>query len=499
MTGTEEAAVLFRDANAWLAQGQAGEAVALYRRVVALMPDAAPAWSNLGLALRDQGCLDEAETALRRALDLRPGAAEVHNNLSVVLRALGRVEESLAACDRALVLRPDYAEALCNRGTLLVEQDRVEEAEAVYRQALALCPGHDDTLNNLGNVLARQGRLGAALALYDQAIAARPDHADAHFNRGMLLLRQGRLAEGWRDYEWRRRRSGYRSRLAEAGNALVAGEDWRGEPLAGRTILLIAEQGLGDTLQFVRLAPLVAERGGRVVLWVPPSLVRLLASLTGVAAVVGFDERPPPCDCHALSMSLPLLLGIGDVAAIPAPIPYLEADAAATLSWRSILAAPSGRTVGLVWAGDPRPDDRAANLIDRRRSLPLTAFAPLAGVAGIRWISLQKGAAAGQAAHPPSGMVLADPMGGVADFADTAAIVANLDLVIGVDTAVIHLAGALGRPVWVLSRFDACWRWLEGREDSPWYPTLRLFRQTEPDDWAGVLARVAEALACGRF
>ncbi|XKH38535.1 hypothetical protein ACIU1J_25365 [Azospirillum doebereinerae] len=268
---------------------------------------------------------------------------------------------------------------------------------------------------------------------------------------------------------------------------------WRGEPLNGATILLHAEQGHGDTLHFVRYAPLVAAQGGRVVLAVQPALKRLVAGMPGVAAVYALTEAFPAPDLHCPLLSLPRLLGT-ELDTIPSGIPYLHPPAAAVGKWLGQPLPGAGLRVGLVWSGDPRPSLLRANLTDRRRSMTLRDLAPLAEVPNLRFVSLQMGGPAAQLADPPAGMDIHDPMGAVTDFADTAALVLRLDLVITVDTSVAHLVGALGKPVWVLSRYDGCWRWLQDRDDTPWYPTMRLFRQTVSGDWTTVGRRVADAL-----
>jgi hypothetical protein len=263
--------------------------------------------------------------------------------------------------------------------------------------------------------------------------------------------------------------------------------------LSGKTILLTAEQGLGDVLQFVRYAPLLAAKGARVRLLVQAPLVRLLERVAGVDRVFTLGEAPEGFDVHCPMMSVPHLVGTR-LETIPGKVPYLRAEPEEVRAWGAKLGPLRGLKVGLAWSGDPRPGDRGANLTDARRSVRLAQLAPLARVPGVQWVSLQKGAPAEQAGHPPEGMALIDLMEGARDFADTAALVQNLDLVITVDTSMVHLAGGLGRPVWMLSRFDGCWRWMLEREDSPWYPTLRIFRQAAPLDWTSAIEQLARAL-----
>ncbi|MDR3511696.1 MAG: tetratricopeptide repeat-containing glycosyltransferase family protein [Caulobacteraceae bacterium] len=449
--------------------------------------------ANLGGLLR-AGRFVEAEAVCRRILAGRPGHAETLNNLANILEELDRKAEAEVAYRQAIEARPDFAAAHYNLGLLLQAERRLEAAEAAYRDALAVRPDLVQAHNNRGAALRDLRRLDEALAAFEAAVRLRPDYADAQFNLAMCRLAMGDYARGWAQYEWR-----WRIRQAWAARPAPPQLPWLGrEPVAGQTILLRAEQGLGDTLQFCRYAPLVADLGARVVLEVQPGLERLLARLAGVGQVVTQGGRWPAFDRHAPLMSLPLALGT-ELESVPAATPYLSADPEAAAQWGRRLAGPPGLRVGLVWAGASRPDQPIAAGVDRRRSLSLDALAPLAAVRGARFFSLQKGVAAGQLADAArrgwDGPAIADHTAALNDFADTAALVANLDLVISCDTSVAHLAGAMGKPVWILSRFDGCWRWLSGRDDSPWYPTARLFRQAAPGDWPEVVARVAAALA----
>jgi hypothetical protein len=379
---------------------------------------------------------------------------------------------------------PEAAGCLAN---VLHDLAFYEPAEGLYLQALRATPDHPGRLSSLGNTLRALGRLPEALEAHEQAVAAAPGDAEARFNRAVTLLSAGDFSRGWREYEWRWMRTTRRKR----------GPWWKGDAPADRTILLHAEQGLGDTLQFVRYAPAVAALGGRIVLEVQPPLVRLCQCLSGIAEVVpaGEAEREPSAtfDAHCPLMSLPLLFGT-TLETIPAAMPYLHPDPTLAAAWREQLPDAGVLRVGLCWAGARHTDDPGARVIDQRRSLHLAELAPLADIGRVQFISLQKGEAADQLRTPPPGLDVVDPMPRVTDFADTAAIVAGLDLVISVDTAVAHLAGALGRPVWMLSRYDGCWRWLHGRDDSPWYPTMRLYRQQQPYDWTEVVGRLRQDL-----
>ncbi|NTU76638.1 MAG: tetratricopeptide repeat protein [Alphaproteobacteria bacterium] len=340
---------------------------------------------------------------------------------------------------------------------------------------------------NLGAVHQEKGAFDLALAHYERALALDPTYADAHWNESLIYLLQGDFAKGLPKYEWRWRRN-------NAARNPFAAPMWDGGDLNGKSILLHSEQGLGDSLQFIRYASLVKKRGAKVFVYCPAALARLFESAKGIDQI--FTEKTPALpgfDCQAPLMSLPWLCGT-TLATIPAFAPYLAAPRDARDLWAEKLRPYAGLKIGLVWAGSPRENNPEAYAVDRRRSLRLEMFAPLASLPGIHFFSLQKGDPAKQARTPPQGMELIDLMEEVQDFADTAALIAQLDLVIGVDTSVIHVAGALAKPVWVLSRFDGCWRWLQDRSDSPWYPTLRLFRQKTPRDWAPVIQDVAAAL-----
>lgn len=469
-------------------RGEFQAAEAAYREAIRLRPGDAEAWSNLGLALQAQRRLSEAEACQQHALRLAPDYPEAHNNLGLTQYEHGRVAEAENSFRGALRLRPEYPGALMNLGTALQSLNRLPEAEGCYRQALALGAPPAKVLNNVGLLLQELGRSAEAEEACRQALAHAPGQPDARTNLALILLLRGAFEEGWREYEARWQVAS----MADAARRFPQPQ-WTGEqPLAGRTILLHAEQGFGDTLQFCRYAPLVAEKGARVLLESQAALCRIMGSLPGVAAVIPAGEPLPPFDLHCPLMSLPLAFGTM-LETIPARVPYLRADPLAAASWRARLAPLPGRRVGLVWGGSSRLGQPHATAIDRRRSIPLEALAPLARVPGISFVSLQLGPPAAQA--PPPGVRLHDPTRELADFADTAALIEGLDLVISVDTAVAHLAAALGKPVWMLNRFDTCWRWLLGRDDSPWYPTLRQFRQPAAGDWATPVAALAEALA----
>jgi tetratricopeptide (TPR) repeat protein len=464
------------------------EAVAAFDGAIALRPDLAGAHNGRGVALGELGRHDDALASFDAAIALQPDDPTAHNNRGASLRALLRIHEAIAAFDQALALSPDFAMAWNNRGNALYDVMRLDEALASYERTIALNPDWvADAHANLGNTLNHLGRVDEAVASFERAIALEPQSADLHAAFANTLLLDGRFEEGWREFEWRWRTAQFRP--ADRGFHAPL---WRGEPIGERTLLLHGEQGLGDSLQFCRYAALIGT-GARVVLEVQRPLARLMRSLAGPVEVIARGDALPAFDRHLPLVSLPLALGT-ILETIPAEVPYLAADPADIARWRARLAPLRGLKVGLVWAGDARRGQGVVEAIDARRSTSLAAMAPLAGASGVAFVSLQKGEPARQATDPPPGLRLFDATQDLKDFADTAALVASLDLVISVDTSVAHLAGALGKPVWLLNRYDTCWRWLRGRDDSPWYPTMRQFRQPRPGDWPSVMAAVREAL-----
>lgn len=467
-------------------RGRLAEAAAMIGKAADLAPLQASFAANLAAVLIDLGRTEDALAAYRRAAAVAPGHAGAQAGIGLALHRLGRFDEALAALDAALAIDADHAEALSTKGTVLCRLQRLEEAGEASGRAMALRPGDAGIANNHGNVLRAAGRHDEAIAAFRAAIRRRPAFAEAHRNLALALLQAGDHAEGWREYEWR-------WRLPEAA-ARRRGDParlWDGGDPAGKRLLLFAEQGAGDTIQFARYAPLLAGRGASVTLAVPGRLRRLMGTLADVA-VTADDLPPPEYDFQAHLLDLPGRLGTSR-GTIPARTPYLGAEPELIRHWAAKLAERPGLRVGIVWQGN------AAFVGDHARSLPLALLAPLAEVPGVRLISLQKGPGEAQLDALPSGMAVErlgpDYGTGPDDFIDTAAAMMGLDVVVTSDTSVAHLAGALDRPGMVLVSQAADWRWLHGGEGSPWYPSLRVVRQKTRGDWPGVIAAVAGELS----
>jgi tetratricopeptide (TPR) repeat protein len=467
--------------NTYMQLGQPDMATGCYRRALEINPNFADAHNNLGSALAELARPEEAIACFRRAIELRPDYPDAYNNLGNALREQGKLKEAIASYRTALIAKPNYAEAYYNLANVLREYGEFDLAVACFRKSIGLNPQFADAYINLGGTLADQRKLEEAVACYDKSLALRPDLPDAHFNKALVLLALGDLAAGWSEYEWR-----WKMPQMIAAGPCFERPQWRGEAAEGQTLLIHAEQGFGDTLQFCRYGQLAAEKGLRVVMSVQKSLVRLLHSLPGIDQVVAEGEELPAFDVQCAMLSMPFAMNT-TLANVPSHISYLKPDEAQTAAWRDRLAGLVGSEtrVGLVWAGSSR-NSPALAAVDRRRSVSPDRLAPLLGLPRLHFFSLQK-----DGPPAPPDFPLIDYVHEMTDFADTAALVANLDLVISVDTAVAHLAAALGKPVWLLDRFDSCWRWLTGRRDSPWYPSLRLYRQPVPGDWDAVIAEVA--------
>lgn len=462
--------------------GRLAEAVASYDRAIALNPEHADASYNRGNALHEMGRFAEAIESYGRVIALRPGFAEACTNRGVAHQDAGNLDAALADFDRAIALKPGFADAYLNRGAVLRELGRCEEAIAGFDKAIALKSDFADAYSNRGIALQELKRLDQAAASHDKAMALDPASSEIRWNRSLFLLLTGRFEEGWRLYEARK------TKKAPKGNRSCDRPAWLGETgLDGKTILVHSEQGLGDTIQFCRYVKCLAGRGAKVLFEPHPALGRLCASLG--AEIVRQGATPPEFDCHAALLSLPLAFGT-DIGTVPHETPYLSAEAGRVASWRARLGG-YGCKVGICWQGN------RINKVDRGRSFPVTLFEQLSRMDGVRLISLQKGDGEEQLQRLPEGMAV-ETLGGLdagSDaFLDTAAVMESLDLIVTSDTAVAHLAGALARPVWVALKQVPDWRWMLDRADSPWYPTMRLFRQKHDGDWAGVFEDIRRAL-----
>jgi Flp pilus assembly protein TadD len=436
--------------NVLVSQGKRPEAIPCYREAIRLKPDFAGAYNNLGLALAEERRLAEAVVVLRQAVRLRPQAAESHNNLGMVLAELGRFAE----------------------------------AESCYHEALRLAPGYADAHNNLGSTYKEQGRTQEALASYDLALLFQPNGSGARWNRALAWLSAGDFEHGWPEYEWRWNRPKTPPRRLPQPR-------WDGGSLAGKTLLIYVEQGLGDTFQFIRYAPLVKAQGATVLVECPAFLHPLLSRCQGIDRLLAEGSPLPEFDCHTPLLSLPHILRT-NWATLPAEVPYLFADPERVGRWAEELRPLEGFKVGIAWQGNRH------HQWDHFRSFPADHFAALAQVPDVRLVSLQKGPAAEQLRRLVKRFAVtevdSEKDAPTAAFMDTAAIMKNLDLVVTADTSLAHLAGGLGVPVWLPLSAVSDWRWLLKREDSPWYPTMRLFRQKTLGDWDGVFRRMAAAL-----
>lgn len=543
----EEAVALHR-------QGRLDEAEKIYNRILKLRRDHFDALHLLGMLNHQRGKSGEAHRLIAAALRANSRSPEALSNLALVLHALKRDEEALASIDKALALVPDHLDALNNRGSLLLELQRPAEAAAAFAQALeieprhlqarinrgnalsalgqglqalaeydaalAQSPGHPHALYNKGNALRALGRDADAIASYDRALAAlpqhvnawmnrglalmalnrhreavesygralalQPDNADVNFNEALALLTLGDYPRGFAKYEWRWKRSGMDARPR------FRKPPWLGEgSIAGKAILLHAEQGLGDTIQFVRYAPLLAKAGAKVMVEAPRELKDLLATVPGVTAVIGKGEAVPPFDLHCPLASLPLACRT-ELTSVPADIPYLRADEARIARWRTRIEAVPRPRIAIAWSG------RAAHANDRNRSIAFAQLDPLLTISGVHFISIQHEPRAADAERLAQDSRVVHVGGELADLSDTAAVLALCDLTICVDTSVAHLAGAMGRSLMVLLPFQPDWRWTADRDASPWYPQAKLIRQSAPGDWDSVLKQLRETLASWR-
>ncbi len=458
--------------------GHLQQAEQIYRQILHNDPNCLQALHLLGTIAFQMGYPDAAIGHYQKAIAQDPDYVWVYHDMGIALRKQGQFEAAIAAYRKAIALQPDCAESYYNLGNVLQLQNRRDDAIACQQKAIALKPDFSRAHYNLGKLFQDQEELEKAIACYERTIALNPDNIDSRWNLAVALLTAGSLKRGFTEYEWRWQVQGNLPRRFSAPL-------WDGSQLAGKAILLHAEQGFGDTLQFIRYVPLVAQRGGNVVVECQPALMRLLATVDGIQQLVTRGDPLPEFKVHAPLMTLPKIFGT-DLHTVPAQVPYFFPPATPfTLD----SDADTALKVGLVWAGNPQREN------DQLRSCSLAQFFKLLDIDGIAFYSLQKGTKAAELSQMPQCSArIQDLSHHLNDFADTAAIVAQLDLVISVDTAVAHLAGGLGKPTWVLLSRPADWRWLLDRVDNPWYPSMRLFRQQQAGRWEAVFDSVAEAL-----
>lgn len=474
----------FAQATQFQLAGDLFRAEQLCRQVLAADPMHAESWNLLGIIAQQTGHSDAALELVRRAIGLNSNVAAYFSNLGTIYKSLERLSDATEHMQRSVQLAPHLSVLHFNLGTTLQDRQLWDDAIASYQRALQIDPDHLQARNNLGSLLAQQGRLVEAVEHYDHCLRLDPQCAQTRWNRAVAWLRLGNFVQGWSEYEWR-------FQLDEIVPQQFNVPLWDGWPLEGRTILLHAEQGLGDTIQMVRFAAEVQARGGRVVLACQRPLVRLMQTCAGIEQVLGVDDTLPPFDVHVPLLSLPRILGT-TLATLPASVPYLFADRKLENRWRGELNDYTGLKIGVVWQGSSKYSS------DRFRSFRLSEFLPISRLPGVMLFSLQKGFGSEQLSELDGQLSIVD-LGQRLDettgpFLDTAAVLRHLDLVIAPDTVIAHLAGALGVPVWTAVSAAPDWRWLLDREDCPWYPTMRVFQQRKLGDWSEAFGRMAQEL-----
>lgn len=435
-----------------------------------------------GIAFQDKGRLEEAVTCYQKAIELNKNHAGAFYNLGVAHQKMCQLDKAILSYEIAIGLNQSFVEAHFNLGIAYKEKEQIEEAVTCFQRVLQLKQDHAGAYYNLGNALVAQGHFDESLQFYQKAIEIDPDCAEAHWNIALIKLLTGNFQEGWRGYEWRWKLKDILTKPSFHKPL------WDGSDIKGKTILLYAKQGFGDTIQFIRYTPLIAQRDANVIVECQKELISLLKNVEGVQHIIGHGESMPHFDIYCPLLSLPSIFDT-TLESIPSQIPYISVDSGLVQKWHEKFKHDkSKQKIGLVWSGDPALKD------DHSRSCSLEIFSPLAQLDDIIFYSLQKGEASEYKNNLPHKIKLIDYTEEIKDFSDTAAFIQNLDLIISVDTAVAHLAGALGKPVWALIPFVPDWRWLLNRNDSPWYPTMRLFRQPSRGDWEAVIAIIAKEL-----
>jgi tetratricopeptide (TPR) repeat protein len=468
------------------------EAIASYERAIALDPSYAEAYSNLGVTLQASKRLNEALTSYERAIALDPHFVEAYSNLGNLLKENNQLEEALEIYGRAIEIEPDSPVAYSNRGVALQELGRFEEAVANFDRAIEIKSDYAESFSNRGNALKALQRIKDSVKSFDRAIEIRPKYAAACLNKSFVLLLGGEYSEGWSLHEWRWQQENLKLEADSFSKPL-----WLGiEDIRNKNILLHAEQGLGDAIQFCRYAKLVKDLGAKVLLEVPKHLVALLRQLDYVDVLVERGESRPAFDFHCPLMSLPMVFGT-ELTSIPMSSPYLRADEVRVQYWKAKLVGKNRLKVGVVWNGGFRSDEPERWATNERRNIPLNVFAKGLNFSGADFFSLQKGDPAEseirdrELQYWPEGNFY-NYASELNDFTDTAALIEGLDIVLSVDTSTAHLAAAMGKPTWILNRYDTCWRWLLDRDDSPWYDAVKLYRQSSDMLWEPVLARVVQ-------
>ncbi len=463
-------------------QCKLNKALDCFKKAVALKPDHAMAHCNLGSVLQELGLIDEAVSSYKIATTLNPDYSMAYCNLGTAFQELGKIDEAIKVYKQVLSFNPDFVMAHCNLGSALQKKGLLNDAKRSYETAIALNPDYAMAYSNLGSIHQEFSDISKATANYDRAIVLNPDEPTAHKNRSTILLLQENFTDGWPEYEWRLQTKTHSVR--DFGKPR-----WDGSPLNGKSILVHAEQGFGDTIQFVRYLPMVKAQGGHVIFECHNNLLRLLKNSSGFDTIIERSSNNVPeveFDFHIPLLSLPGLFGT-NLDSIPSDVPYVTTDSNLTEKWQTRLNQDRNFKIGIVWAGNPSFSNY------HTRSCSLSDFDALAEINGLSFYSLQKGAVSTESIAA-SMLKITDFKSELNDFADTASVISNLDLIISTDTAVVHLAGAIGRPVWALLHSAPDWRWWLKRTDSPWYPGMRLFRQSKLNDWTVVFNQVKEAL-----
>ncbi len=490
-------------------------AISSIEKALQLKPNDADAYFNLGNAFVDTSQLDNAITCYQKALQINPNIFEVYNNLANVFMEKGQIDNAIISYQKAIEFNPNIVDSYDNLGTALIKKKQFDEAISCYQKALQVNPNSADIYNSLGVVFHKKrqydqaiiyykkalqlnskfalaycniakalyqiGQIEEAVIYYKKTLILEPNLSDAHHNMALSLLLSGDFEQGWKEYEWRKK-------LTNIYDRDFSQPLWNGSDISGLTILLHAEQGFGDTIQFIRYAPLVAQRGARVIVECMKELRSLIRNVEGIDYILTRGEQLPKFDMHCPLPSLPLLFNT-NMESIPANIPYFTANTILVQRWRGKIHNDKSKLkIGLTWLGNPN------HVNDETRSCSPKIFLPFDNLANITFYSLQKRMSTEGIENLPKGIKLVDYTKEINDFSDTAAIIENLDLVISVDTSVAHLAGALGKPAWILLPFVPDWRWLLNREDSPWYPTIRLFRQPSLGDWGSIITKIKDEL-----